>query len=318
MKIIIHIGPHKTGTTAIQKCLLESSEFLSSKGIFYPDMDIIQYGHHSLAIKVRNRLYSDADLYIKSMIRNSESMNSNTILLSSEIFSTLRGNNLKKLHELIKHLNVEIVYNQRNPIRQIYSWWQEEVKHGLREQFPLYLVERILQERRSHLIRPDTILKRWSNLFGRENIKCLKYHEGADAAPDIFTHILNCEVPHESPSSTDINKSFKPAEVELIRLFNHRGVAGVNLMLHPDFQHLRHKVVALAGRFLRKIDVRSNEQIKTSIERVNAAWADRFLNLEGGEPPIDDEIVRVWSLDPAFWLFNQPLSQQIMAFLESA
>jgi hypothetical protein len=53
MRIILHIGTHKTGTTSIQKFCARNRERLRSGGLWYPDYDLIgkesHYAHHHLA-----------------------------------------------------------------------------------------------------------------------------------------------------------------------------------------------------------------------------------------------------------------------------
>lgn len=53
MRIVLHIGTHKTGTTAIQKYCASHRDALRRQGLWYPDYDLIgaegHYAHHHLA-----------------------------------------------------------------------------------------------------------------------------------------------------------------------------------------------------------------------------------------------------------------------------
>ena len=53
VKIFVHIGTHKTGTTSIQKFARSNEEKLKMKGFFYPGYSILgkkeHYGHHHIA-----------------------------------------------------------------------------------------------------------------------------------------------------------------------------------------------------------------------------------------------------------------------------
>lgn len=315
MKIIIHIGPHKTGTTAVQKCLFEGRECLSREAICYPDLGVIQYGHHGLAELLRTRAYREAKSVFADMARLAASQNAEAIILSSEDFSALRFDDIVELQRIVGENEVEIAYSQRHPLRQVYSWWQEEVKHGSREQFPQYIVEGLLRSRSGQLLRPHMILGKWARAFGRETIKCFKYREGADIVPEMLAVLLNVGKGIELGSSIDINRSFEPVEVELIRLFNRHGLAGASELLAPDFENLRRKVVRRSKRYLQRLDLRLTEQLRHSIEQINGGWADRFFNLRREEKPIDDEVVRTWTLDPSFWLSNHQLAQELSTYL---
>ena len=48
-KLILHIGRHKTGTTAIQRFLYGNPELLRANGYCYPDHGAIGFGHHDIA-----------------------------------------------------------------------------------------------------------------------------------------------------------------------------------------------------------------------------------------------------------------------------
>ena len=53
MRLLLHIGTHKTGTTAVQKFCARNRERLRGAGLWYPDYDLIgaegHYAHHHLA-----------------------------------------------------------------------------------------------------------------------------------------------------------------------------------------------------------------------------------------------------------------------------
>ncbi|HMN86610.1 MAG TPA: hypothetical protein PKA74_11550, partial [Bauldia sp.] len=47
--LLIHVGPHKTGTTAIQQSLVENAALLRAAGHSYPEVGFLLFGHHGLA-----------------------------------------------------------------------------------------------------------------------------------------------------------------------------------------------------------------------------------------------------------------------------
>jgi len=93
MTIVLHIGTHKTGTTAIQRFAASKRGKLRPKGLWYPSYDeiglFVHYGHHhvahALANENGNRLSIDdakrfAD-HVQAKMRRSE-----TLLISAEPF----------------------------------------------------------------------------------------------------------------------------------------------------------------------------------------------------------------------------------------
>lgn len=65
MKIKLHIGTHKTGTTFTQNFLYHNRELLASKGILYPTVGIAENAHHILG----GRLIHDLHLTVFSRSR---------------------------------------------------------------------------------------------------------------------------------------------------------------------------------------------------------------------------------------------------------
>ncbi len=59
MKIKLHIGTHKTGTTSIQKYFRKNENALRENKIWYPNFDIInqnkRYAHHELAHSIAGK-----------------------------------------------------------------------------------------------------------------------------------------------------------------------------------------------------------------------------------------------------------------------
>ena len=45
-RIILHAGPHKTGSTALQRALHGSRRQLAERGVIYPDRGLLNLGHH--------------------------------------------------------------------------------------------------------------------------------------------------------------------------------------------------------------------------------------------------------------------------------
>ncbi|UHQ55857.1 hypothetical protein [Microbulbifer sp. YPW16] len=53
--LILHIGRHKTGTTAIQRFLAANRDWLAQRGYMYPKTGVRGYGHHRIAESMPRR-----------------------------------------------------------------------------------------------------------------------------------------------------------------------------------------------------------------------------------------------------------------------
>lgn len=93
MKILLHIGTHKTGTTSIQRFARGNEDNLKSRGWLYPGYDIVNarghYAHHhiahGLAMVRNNRIdLETARKFIKEAVRLAESYE--YLFLSAEPF----------------------------------------------------------------------------------------------------------------------------------------------------------------------------------------------------------------------------------------
>lgn len=130
MKLILHIGPYKTGTSAIQQTLKNSNNLLLSKGVYYP---VPQTGGKNLNL-IASLLYHDKT-ELSNLIFNikskAENLNCHTTFISAETLWNIKTmydwHNKKKnrstekqiitsfKNELSKYfLSIEIIYFDRN------------------------------------------------------------------------------------------------------------------------------------------------------------------------------------------------------------
>ena len=87
MKVILHIGPHKTGTTSIQAFLHGNSAALRKHGFFYPQTQEDGQNHHDLVRGLRDpSTFLSTTKRIQELLKESESSDCHTIILSSEMF----------------------------------------------------------------------------------------------------------------------------------------------------------------------------------------------------------------------------------------
>ncbi len=129
VNLIIHIGPPKTGTSAIQKWLKDNTDLLRAHGIFYPqhkeDSNGISSGNF---LSVFDPLKGDYKLNLKRIeeLKNKTAANNcHTLLLSSEFF-------FHRLLPLVNNLpNVRCIAYVRNPAELHESHYNQSVKrHG--------------------------------------------------------------------------------------------------------------------------------------------------------------------------------------------
>lgn len=128
--VVIHVGPPKTGTSAIQKWLVEHHNELKQQGIYYPvhwlDENGISSGHVHLLFDVPSRgvFHFNEDKQKKLWAEFGKS-GCHTLLLSSEAF-------LRQLEVLADKLpEATFLGYIRNPLEQFESGYNQMIKrHG--------------------------------------------------------------------------------------------------------------------------------------------------------------------------------------------
>lgn len=220
-RLVLHIGPHKTGTTAIQFALRDAAAVLEARGWHYPLLDPADYAQHRLPNALA-RGGAEAEAMLDSMLRPGLG-----VILSSENFSRLQAAALARLAERLRGWDVSVVYYQRNFLSLAYSWWQERVKHGRDEQFPEYMAKTLSFPGRFHLFGPGTVLGRFAAAFGREAVRVYLYdviREAEGVTRHFGEQVLGLEpgtLPE--PGARAVNASLGPGRVELLRALNSLG-----------------------------------------------------------------------------------------------
>ena len=128
MKLVIHIGLHKTGTTSFQNFLHFNRDSLLEAGVFYPEM-----GEHESHWVIPNQIIRNnwdyVKNYMKDSLSNARKANVNTVFISSEDFELFlfEGYLASKFENLVLDLGYSKIYwvsvlrNQWDYFNSIYS-----------------------------------------------------------------------------------------------------------------------------------------------------------------------------------------------------
>lgn len=218
-RLILHVGPHKTGSTYLQKRLALHARDLARRGVTYP-------------VQARNNLGHGAIVnYLRGWQRHTEGMTEatfaeiaeyETVVLSSENFVLLETEALQSLRRRFPDHEISVVFVLRSLTSVLPSHWQETVKHGNDNTFLTYLARASgwISGDLSHVL-PSRQLPRFATLFGRDSLRVISYdHAVADGADvfDVFAeHGLGVELARERGAGQVVNPFFPPARIELLR-----------------------------------------------------------------------------------------------------
>ncbi len=221
-RFIIHVGPHKTGSTYLQYSLGRLAGRLAEQGVLYPTCWCPAPGNpiHTL---LPRRLRAGRDPNLAEDFRRLTEAGHRTVVISSEDISDLEEPALDAFRSLIGDHPAEIVFYCRRWSELIPSGWQEKVKQGHAMTFPDFVQLQIRQA----VSAPNTNFGRkldlFASYFGRENIKLVSYNNLVDDGIDIFGHFMQAVLGLEAdelPIRERLNQSVSMFDIEMIRVLN--------------------------------------------------------------------------------------------------
>ena len=234
--VLLHIGVHKTGTTAIQAALADARGDLLSHGVRYPGKLQAQHraalallgrpwGWNSRGGSVMDRRHFDA------LVRRA-SRHEGRVVISSEFFCEAPAD---KAQEVIDALGgpgrVTVVVTLRSLGKLLPSSWQQYLKYGLTTSYDAWL-EDVFANPGASKISPTfwrrhdhaDVLARWSQAAGAENVNVLVL-EDVDRSAQFRAFAQMLDVPEDilvSRMDLTSNRSMTAAEAELLVRLNKR------------------------------------------------------------------------------------------------
>ncbi|MDZ4087809.1 MAG: hypothetical protein U1E69_13530 [Tabrizicola sp.] len=188
--VILHVGPYKTGTTALQKAFSANVDLLARHGILYPRTGRTRDSHAILA----EALFRGDPSGLADLARESEGWR--TVLISCEHLSALNQDGLTALRGAFPQAAFRVAYALRRLVRLWPSHWAELVKHGQVLSFPGYLDRVAQRDDRPFFapILPARQLDRLADVFGVSALHLSLYDqaqaESLDLGPAFIDDLL--------------------------------------------------------------------------------------------------------------------------------
>ncbi|MGQ7845711.1 hypothetical protein ACUNV4_14610 [Granulosicoccus sp. 3-233] len=131
-RVILHIGRHKTGTTAIQRFLRKNRSLLEECGFCYPDYGIRGFGHHEIGAPITrgalSRVRHKADDIIAGVRKGLDAVvqqQKNPLVISSEAFQNCNPADVRKLFD---GYDVEVIVYLREQVKYLLSAYAQKVQ----------------------------------------------------------------------------------------------------------------------------------------------------------------------------------------------
>jgi len=228
---LLHVGPHKTGTTALQGALRYARGAMAEHGVVYPGTRR-QHWEEALALTGRHGLRGDPPPAIHLWDRLVEQVAATEdearVIVSSEFFGEADLDTARKIVSDLGGARVHVLVTLRPLTKIIPSAWQQYVRNGLTTAYDEWLDGMLRKPpynrptpsfwRRHH---HDVLVARWASVVGPRNVTVLVLDESDRS---MLTHKVEEMVglPRDllQPEPGRTNRSLTLGEIELVRHVN--------------------------------------------------------------------------------------------------
>jgi hypothetical protein len=227
---LVHIGPPKTGTTAVQGAFHRARQATLSQGVRYAGS-----ARHSslpiLAVLGKTSYWSHGkppplSLW-QELIDEIERAAEPRVLLSSEFLAEAKPKAIQRIARDLDPSRVHVVVTLRPLALILGSQWQQYVQSGLRWTFDDWL-DGIFGRSSTYVTpsfwlrhRHDQLIQRWADVVGPKNVTVVALDEGdRQMAVRVFEELLGLREGTLLLPSDFKNRSLTLPEAEVIRALN--------------------------------------------------------------------------------------------------
>lgn len=271
MKVVIHAGIHRTGTTSLQGFLADNRETLLQLGVAYPGETP---NHQPLAWSLKRKDSDAGD--VRTLLESRGAVE--TAVLSAEDFCI--QTDLKWLEQLSESFETKVVFYFRRQDHWLMSWYNQHVKWPFdRQKSQMDKTEFLEHIGDFHWLDYAALLNRWTAVLGEANVSAGIVESGQveDVVGDfvkrlgISTEGLNFEIKRKNDS----------LPVHLLEIARHLGV--FEMPPRTRARMMRALRVGLAHKTQSATTVYSPEErlrILQLFEASNRTAAKRFFGRE--------------------------------------
>jgi len=225
---LLHIGPHKTGTTAIQGAFDLARGRLAEHGVIYAGA-ARQPMRATLAVTGRPAMLGEAQpdmAYWDRLVQSVRAAGDQRVVISSEFFADGDDEAARRVVADLGGPRVHVVVTLRPLDRVMPSQWQQFVQNGFCTPYLEYL-DRILRQpdqptpRFWLRHRHDKLVARWAAAAGADHVTVIVV-DGSDrlALLRTFDSLLGLPAGFLVPEDGVVNRSLTLAETEVVRQLN--------------------------------------------------------------------------------------------------
>jgi hypothetical protein len=227
---LLHIGPPKTGTTAVQAAFDAGRATLLEQGVRYAG----RARHSATAVRAvlgRPSYFGDGEpppmRTWAPVLREIRSAREPRVVLSSEYFADADPAGIRRVVDQLDGARLHVVITLRPLARILPSQWQQYVRGGFRTSYDAWL-DNVLRRPdvrmtpsfwRRH--RHDELVARWAAVVGAERMTAIALDErDHDFVLRVFEQLLGLRDGTLRAVPDLANRSLTLPEVEAVRAFN--------------------------------------------------------------------------------------------------
>jgi hypothetical protein len=227
---LLHIGPHKTGTTSLQSAFHVGRREVSKQGVRYagPNRQPMQAAH---AITGKPSPYSDGKAPPRArwqeLVREVEGAREPRVVISSEGFADADESGIRTVIADLGGSRVHVVVTLRPLASILPSQWQQYVQGGMTLAYEAWLEAMLLKPAGAispsfwHRHRHDRLIARWAAVAGPSNVTAIVADDAErDRVLRVFERMTGLREGTLVPEADLGNRSLTLAEIETVRAFN--------------------------------------------------------------------------------------------------
>lgn len=227
---LVHIGPHKTGTTAVQSAFHQNRSALAEQGVHYAgsQRQPMQAVH---AVTGRPSPYADGRVPAmrrwSALVGDIRGSKAERVAISSEGFADADEKAVRRIAADLDGGRLHVVVTLRPLAELLASQWQQHVQSGMTMAYESWLravfdepeqrVSRTFWQRHRH----DQLIRRWASEVGPANVTTIAGDpRDREALLRTFEALLGLTAGTLVPEPDLTNRSLTDAEAEAVRAFN--------------------------------------------------------------------------------------------------